>query len=134
MTITSTDGSIIIEANQKITLQAGQSAITLEGGNITFTCPGKFSVKGAAHPFQSGGRDAAVLEKLPSEADTLSISQGYNQHFELINNQTGLNLAYVNYLIELSDGSIYEGLSDINGKTELISAYIPLIAKIEVYL
>jgi type VI secretion system secreted protein VgrG len=132
--VTSTNNAILVEAQQKIVLQAGQSAIVLEGGNITFTCPGTFSVKGAAHQFSGGGRDVASLGALPSESGKLSISQEYNQHFELINNQTGLNLAYVKYLIELSDGSTYEGISDINGKTELISAYIPLIAKIEVYL
>ena len=61
ITVTSTNNSILVEAQQKIVLQAGQSAITLEGGNITFACPGVFSVKGASHPFSSGGSDAAVL-------------------------------------------------------------------------
>jgi type VI secretion system secreted protein VgrG len=63
--VTSTNNAILVEAQQKIVLQAGQSAIVLEGGNITLTCPGTFSVKGAAHQFSGGARDAAVLSKLP---------------------------------------------------------------------
>ena len=35
-------------------LQAGQTKVTLEGGDITFECPGSFTVKAAQHPFTEG--------------------------------------------------------------------------------
>ncbi|WP_156484185.1 type VI secretion system Vgr family protein, partial [Janthinobacterium agaricidamnosum] len=38
ITVISVNDVIEIKANQKITLQAGQSSMTLEGGNITFAC------------------------------------------------------------------------------------------------
>jgi type VI secretion system secreted protein VgrG len=44
---------------------AGQSAIVLEGGNITLTMPGQFLVKGSSHAFLGGGGNAAALTALP---------------------------------------------------------------------
>jgi type VI secretion system secreted protein VgrG len=54
ITVISVNDHIVINANKKITLMAGQSSVTLEGGNITFACPGKFTVKGAQHTFDLG--------------------------------------------------------------------------------
>jgi type VI secretion system secreted protein VgrG len=65
ITIISVNDQISINAKQKITLMAGQSSVTLEGGNITFTCPGNFTVKGAQHMFDAGANKAAELGKLP---------------------------------------------------------------------
>jgi len=48
VTIVSVNDVIEIKAKEKIVLQAGQSSVTLEGGNITFACPGNFSVKGGS--------------------------------------------------------------------------------------
>jgi type VI secretion system secreted protein VgrG len=75
--VTSTHNAILVEAQQKIVLQAGQSAIVLDGGNITFTCPGKFSVKGASHPFGGGGSDSAMLNALPNTTATLPDDLNY---------------------------------------------------------
>ncbi|WP_258530234.1 DUF2345 domain-containing protein, partial [Xanthomonas oryzae] len=52
-------------AQQKIVLQAGRTSITLEGGNITFACPGTFTVKAGQHPFMGGQADGAELPELP---------------------------------------------------------------------
>jgi hypothetical protein len=38
----------------------------LEGGNITLTMPGQFTVKGATHAFLGGGSKAARLQQLPA--------------------------------------------------------------------
>ncbi|PPD29132.1 MAG: type VI secretion system tip protein VgrG, partial [Methylomonas sp.] len=65
LTVTSVNGRIEIKAKDTITLQAGQTAITLDGGNITFTCPGQFTVHASRHPFEGGSREAAVLNPLP---------------------------------------------------------------------
>jgi len=58
---------IEIKAKEKIVLQAGESSITLEGGDITFACPGTFSVRGGQHVFDKGGRETANLQNLPSD-------------------------------------------------------------------
>ena len=54
VTVTATDERIDVLAKEKIVLQAGETRVTLEGGNITFECPGNFTVKGAQGPFRGG--------------------------------------------------------------------------------
>ncbi|TDB27707.1 type VI secretion system tip protein VgrG [Stenotrophomonas sp. ATCM1_4] len=65
LTVTATDKRIDVLAQSKVVLQAGSSAITLEGGDITFSCPGEFTVKASEHPFMEGQSDAAGLDALP---------------------------------------------------------------------
>ena len=67
VTVVSVNDGIEIKANKKIVLHAGQSSITLEGGDITFACPGNFTVKAAKHEFQSGASKTAHLKNLPGE-------------------------------------------------------------------
>lgn len=64
--VVSVNDVIEIKAKEKIVLQAGQSSVTLEGSNITFACPGNFTVKGGQHLFQGGGNGAAGLPALPT--------------------------------------------------------------------
>ena len=71
--VVSVNDSIEIKARQKIVLQAGQASITLEGANITFACPGEFSVKGGQHIFDSGASRAADLAPLPSAKTTICV-------------------------------------------------------------
>jgi type VI secretion system secreted protein VgrG len=65
VTIVSVNDVIEIKASEKIVLQAGQSSVTLEGGNITFACPGNFSVKGGQHVFESGAYVGRSIAPLP---------------------------------------------------------------------
>lgn len=66
VTITATDERIDVLAKQKIVLQAGQTQITLEGGDITFACPGNFTVKAGQVPFKGGGKANVALTALPT--------------------------------------------------------------------
>ena len=68
VTITSSNDEIHITAKDTIVLKAGQSSVTLKGGDITFACPGTFSVKGAGNAFEGPGSEAAVPEHLPHES------------------------------------------------------------------
>jgi type VI secretion system secreted protein VgrG len=77
ITITSSNDEIHILAKEKIVLQAGQSSVTLEGGNITFACPGKFSVKGSGNAFMGPGSNSADLGGLPSGLINLPLMQDY---------------------------------------------------------
>jgi type VI secretion system secreted protein VgrG len=115
--VTSTNNAILVEAQQKIVLQAGQSAIMLDGGNITFTCPGTFSVKGVAHQFSGGGRDAAVLSKLPDTTFKM-----FDQTITAINELTGEVIVGLPYKLVTESGSVYYGHTDEEGKTILISS------------
>ena len=64
VTVTATDKRIDVLAKEKIVLQAGQTQITLEGGDITFACPGNFTVKAGQVPFKGGANNAATLAVL----------------------------------------------------------------------
>jgi type VI secretion system secreted protein VgrG len=65
VTIISVNDEIRVQAKTKIELVGGQSSLVLEGGNITFTCPGNFAVKSSTHAFLGGGSQAAQMVMLP---------------------------------------------------------------------
>ncbi len=113
ITIISVNDSIDIKANQKIVLQAGQSSVTLEGGNITFACPGLFSVKGSTHPFTGGGRSTANLPNLPSE---LGAAQTNWIALDYLDPETAEGIAGADYEIHFEQGPVINGTLDDNGK------------------
>jgi type VI secretion system secreted protein VgrG len=112
ITVISVNDSIEIRAKEKIVIQAGQSAITLEGGNITFACPGNFTVKGGQHLFDGGGRQTANLANLPSEKQTES--HWIALHY--LDPETGEGIAGVDYEIHLDKGGVLTGTLDGSGK------------------
>jgi type VI secretion system secreted protein VgrG len=117
ITVISVNDSIEINAKEKIVLQAGQCAITLEGQNITFACPGTFSVKGGQHLFDSGVFSETSLTSLPD-----SRSRVFDEAFVLKDEETGLALANYQYRIIRADGSIEPGVTDEEGRTHLVSS------------
>jgi type VI secretion system secreted protein VgrG len=117
ITIISVNDSIQINAKEKIVLQAGQSSITLEGGNITFACPGNFSVKGGQHLFDSGSSNAPSIASLPDTRVKL-----FDEAFILKDQDTGLPVPFHPYRIIRADGAVEEGITDESGKTHLVSS------------
>ena len=117
VTVVSVNDSISINAKIKIVLKAGQTSITLDGGNITFACPGTFSVKGSAHSLDSGASSPAALPKLADSRAKL-----FDQHFVLKDDETGKLLANYPYKIHRADGSIETGTSDEKGQTHKVGA------------
>ena len=67
LTVQSTTDEVRIQASKSITLTAGQSQIVIEGGDITFSCPGTWTVKGASHDWLGGGSQAASLPAMPTQ-------------------------------------------------------------------
>ncbi|PKF70728.1 hypothetical protein CW360_11975 [Pseudomonas fluvialis] len=61
LTVQSTTDEVRIQASKSITLTAGQSQIVIEGGNITFTCPGTWTVKGRGMIGRGGGSGEVSL-------------------------------------------------------------------------
>jgi type VI secretion system secreted protein VgrG len=127
ITVISVNDSIEIKANQKIVLQAGTSSITLEGPNISFACPGSFTVRGGLHTFDSGGRSPAELEKLPNDEVGL-----FDEAFILKDKITGAPLADTEYRIRHENGVLEYGRTDASGKTHIISTPKPVKITIEV--
>ena len=115
ITVVSVNGDIQILAKNKVTLQAGQSAVELDGGNITFTCPGTFTVKGGAHPFEGPGSDAAQLPVLPS-----GVISPKQENLELVHQyHDGEGIKGAKYTAKLSNGEIRTGTLDASGKATI---------------
>jgi len=113
VTVMSVNDRIEIKAKEKIVLQAGESAITLEGGDITFACPGKFSVKGGKHLFDKGGRNTANLRNLPGE---LSPEMQYWIALHYLDPEIAEGIPDVDYEIHFQDGPVVTGTLDKDGK------------------
>ncbi|NMM38437.1 MAG: type VI secretion system tip protein VgrG, partial [Glaciimonas sp.] len=111
VTVVSVQDCIEIKASQKITLQAGQSSVTLEGGNITFACPRLFSVKGGVHAFEDGSSKAAGLGKLPDSRVPL-----YDLRYCLTDSVYGVPLSRQPYRLRVN-GDVFEGITDDKGYT-----------------
>jgi len=113
VTVISVNDCIEIKAKEKIVLQAGQSAVTLEGGNITFACPGKFSVKGGKHFFDSGANKAANSLNLPGE---LSEEAKHWIALHYLDPELAKGIPEVDYQIHFEKGPMLTGTLDQNGQ------------------
>ena len=102
-------------AKSKIVLQAGKTQITLEGGDITFACPGNFTVKAGEVPFKGGAKSAATLAALPDGSATV---QALKHWIALDYRDSDLNLpmAGTEYEIYFKNGSQLTGVLDDQGK------------------
>lgn len=88
ITVQSTTDEVRVFAQDSITLTAGQSQIVIQGGDITFTCPGSFTVKGATHEWGGGTSASTSLLALPSgsrqiEATSTPLEHIYGQSVSL---------------------------------------------------
>lgn len=120
LTVTSSNDEIHLLAKEKIVLQAGQSSVTLEGSNITFACPGKFSVKGSGIAFLGAGKSPATLEALPDSRVKM-----FDEQFRAVDKQSGEPIVGLPYCVELQDGSVLSGVTDEHGKTQRIAGADP---------
>ncbi|WP_027458417.1 type VI secretion system Vgr family protein [Dechloromonas agitata] len=111
ITVTSSNDEIHILAREKIVLQAGQSSVTLDGQNITFACPGSFSVKGSGSAFLGPGNGAAGLEGLPEGKVDKAPNWIEVSHLDA----DGAAFAGQGYKIHFEDGSIIGGNLDSSG-------------------
>jgi type VI secretion system secreted protein VgrG len=125
ITVVSVNDVIEIKASQKIVLQAGQSSVTLEGGDITFACPGNFTVKGGQHVFDGGTHAEASFIPLPS-----SVAALYHRKVQLKDDATGVPLGDVPYFLRLNSGAVFHGTSDKDGFTDIAQSATAESAKV----
>jgi len=110
ITVQSVNGRIEVKAAKKIAIIAGQSSVTLEDGNITFTCPGQFSAKGSQRLFSGAGAKAAAVEWLPN-----SLTEFKNYIAVNYRDAEGAPMAGVGYTIKFAGGAVIKGKLDQNG-------------------
>jgi type VI secretion system secreted protein VgrG len=118
--VISVNDCIEINAKEKIVLQAGQSAVTLEGGDISFACPGKFTVKGGQHLFDRGAIGSAALDSLPDSRMKI-----FKERLRALDAFNGQPIADLPYKIKLPNGLIVTGRTDSEGRTEQVTTADP---------
>ena len=72
ITATSSEGKVSVLAKDKITLQSGQTEIVLDGANITFRCPGTFTVKGSIKSLEPGQAGGVGIPSTPAGTSRLA--------------------------------------------------------------
>jgi type VI secretion system secreted protein VgrG len=126
VTVISVNDEIRISAQSKIELIAGQSSITLKGGNIEFKTPGAFSVKGSAHAFLGGGGGAIDLPQFPD-----SRVKFFDQQVCAVNELTNEPIEGLPYKLTTAGGEVHYGVTDSEGKTKRFFSVAAESAKVE---
>ena len=125
-TFTATTGRIDLIAKARIVLQAGSASITLQGGDISFTCPGVFSVKGSEHPLLRGAKHALNL-------DAMSQSQGATELAFILKDAAGIPLPEVDQILDIRAGDLRSrAVSDATAQTRRHFAAQPEPAQVHV--
>ncbi len=87
----------------------------IKGGDIAFTCPGNWTVKGATHDWGSGAKGEASLEALPKG------QVGKLSHFieveRLYHDGSAVQGAPV--VVRFADGSLRRAVLGTNGRTRI---------------
>ena len=117
ITITATDYRIDVLAQSKVVLQAGSSSITLEGGDITFSCLREFTVKAGDHPFLGGSNSSVPMPALPKQLLT-------RDPFEIriaLKKETGEVIAKQAIRVFRADGGYEDAVTGEDGSTAIIA-------------
>ena len=114
-TIISVNDEIHISASTKIELIGGQSQLVLEGGDITFSCPGHFQAKGSGHAFLGGGGAAAAPTSLPIDLLKLKPQDMLLEY----QHSDGKPVQGAPFEVTFADGSKRSGTLDASGRALL---------------
>ncbi|MDR5750381.1 MULTISPECIES: type VI secretion system tip protein VgrG [unclassified Caballeronia] len=74
--VASQSADVQVAAKSKITLNSGGASLVIENGNMTFHCPGAFTIKAASFSFQGPDGTPTPLPSLPKSS--LKISDQYS--------------------------------------------------------
>lgn len=74
--VASESADVQVAAKSKITLNSGGASLVIENGNMTFYCPGAFTIKAGSFSFQGPGNVTTPLPSLPKSS--LKISDQYS--------------------------------------------------------
>ena len=104
-----------IESGKGILIAAGGGYIKIEGGNIDLVCPGTINLKAGQVRVMSGSSFSSDLGAMPQ-------AQGsYDEQF-VVKNRAGIIQPNVKYKIVTDDGKTITGVTDAEGKTEMVSS------------
>ncbi|HHA2245596.1 TPA: type VI secretion system Vgr family protein [Enterobacter ludwigii] len=122
VTVTSAEGKIEITAATELVINCGGAYIKLSGGNIELGCPGNILLK-CANAQKMG---AASLNTPAPE-----FPKGYGGVYSLTDEE-GKIIPQTEYKVTTTDGQVFHGISDDNGKTLPIYTSMPGQLNIEI--
>ncbi|WP_274240490.1 MULTISPECIES: type VI secretion system Vgr family protein [Enterobacter] len=122
ITVASGQGSVKVNASKELILSCGGAYIKLSGENIELGCPGNILLK-AANVNQTG----------PASLDTppVTFTKGYGGTFTVTDPESGDIKPFTSYKVTSPDGEIFEGISDLSGKTAPLYTSMPGNVNIE---
>lgn len=122
ITVASSQGCVKVNASKELILSCGGAYIKLSGGNIELGCPGNILLK-AANVNQTG---PASLNTPP-----VTFPKGYGGTFTVTDPESGDIKPFTSYKVTSPDGEIFEGISDLSGKTAPLYTSMPGNVNIE---
>lgn len=108
VTVTSVEGKVVITGATELVVNCDGAFMKLAGGNMELGAPGNILLK-CANVQKMGSADY--------DAPKPELPQGYSENFIAQDKESGDILANTRYRITTSDGSVYEGRTDSEGKT-----------------
>ncbi|WP_133645179.1 type VI secretion system Vgr family protein [Paraburkholderia flava] len=115
LTVTSTDGKIVLNAAKEIWLGAGGSFIQITGNGIVNGTSGQILEKCAGWSKEAATSEHAALPDLPTGEMT-------GEWVTFVNHATGRPLAKYPYRLDAGDGRLTDGISEANGRTAQVFA------------
>jgi type VI secretion system secreted protein VgrG len=130
LTITSSDGKIILNAAKEIWIGAGGSYIQINGSGIINGSPGPILEKGASWDVPGADSMRMPLPFLPASATT---SGHYHEQFHLLDDDGFTLLPHTLYEIESESGKKWAGYSDAQGLTQHVYTDEPENLSLTIY-
>lgn len=115
ISIVSTEDEIQITAAKSITLNAGGSYITLDGGRIELATIGDYNTRAGRYGRHDAASDLKNIATPPGKVSDL-----FNEQFRITEADKVTPCAGVPYTISSASGQVWEGITDKDGMTERV--------------
>ncbi|EAQ6073394.1 type VI secretion system tip protein VgrG [Salmonella enterica] len=122
--ITSTEGTVTITAAKELVLNCAGAYIRLNGSGVEIGCPANILFKCAnAQKMGPADYDSPMPDR----------PKGFSEYFIARNEDSGEVMPHTRYRITTAEGSIFEGITDQDGKTVSVYTGVPNALKIELF-
>jgi type VI secretion system secreted protein VgrG len=112
LTISSTDGKVVITAAKEVWIGAGGSYVQINGSGITNGSPGPILEKGASWDVPGADSKRVPLPDLPGD-------RIHSAQF-VVRDRSGKPIPNYHYRLEAENGPTWYGVTDENGNTERV--------------
>lgn len=117
--VASVTKSVSVTAKDHVLLTAQGASLKLKGGNIEIHGPGKMVFK-ASKKELNGPKDASADRPALPKAEGI-----YNEAFVVLNEKTGAPMPHVPYRLESARGTVFEGVTDAQGRVPRVFSAKP---------